>query len=57
MYLERVFDMFSVDFSVLMASLGLQEMVMAIWLIVKGFHPFAIASGFAKVDMNRGNIK
>jgi hypothetical protein len=30
----------------------LQEMVMAIWLIVKGFNPSAIASESAKVDMN-----
>jgi hypothetical protein len=30
----------------------LQEMVMAIWLIVKGFNPSAIESSSAKVDMN-----
>jgi len=30
----------------------LQEMVMAVWLIVKGFDPAAIASGSAKVDIN-----
>jgi len=29
-----------------------QEMVMAVWLIVKGFNPSAIASASAKVDMN-----
>ena len=30
----------------------LQEMVMAVWLIVKGFDPYALASGSAKTDMN-----
>jgi Domain of unknown function (DUF4386) len=30
----------------------LQEMVMAVWLIVKGFNPAAIASGSAIVDLN-----
>jgi hypothetical protein len=30
----------------------LQEMVMAIWLIVKGFNPSTIASGSAKTDVN-----
>ncbi len=32
--------------------IGLQEMVMAIWLIVKGFNSSAIASESAKVDMS-----
>src|SRR3990172_7743175 len=29
-----------------------QEMVMAVWLIVKGFNPSAIVSGSAKVDID-----
>jgi hypothetical protein len=29
-----------------------QEMVFAVWLIVKGFNPSAIASGSAQVDLN-----
>lgn len=33
-------------------SIFLQEMVMAVWLIVKGFDPSVIASASAKVDMN-----
>jgi hypothetical protein len=33
---------------VLVLPIGVQEMVMAVWLIVKGFHPTTIASGSAK---------
>jgi hypothetical protein len=33
-------------------SIFLQEMVMAVWLIVKGFNPSAIESLSAKADMN-----
>ena len=32
--------------------IALQEMVLAVWLIVKGFNPSAIASRSAKVDLN-----
>jgi hypothetical protein len=35
----------------------LQEMVMAVWLIVKGFNPSAIASGFARAEMSQGEEK
>ncbi len=40
-------DMSTID-TVLRLPLGLQEMVMAIWLIVKGFNPSTIAPGSAK---------
>jgi hypothetical protein len=39
---------FSTIHVVLQAPLGLQEMVFAVWLIVKGFNPSAIASPSAK---------
>lgn len=35
--------MFGVDWGFLWALLALQEMVMAVWLIVKGFNPSAVA--------------
>ena len=36
----------------LLVPSGLLEMVLAVWLIVKGFNPVAIASLSAKVDLN-----
>jgi len=42
----------STTYLLMEAPLFLQEMVLAVWLIVKGFNPSAIASGSAKVDMN-----
>jgi hypothetical protein len=36
--------MFGFDLEILTMPLALQEMVMAVWLIVKGFNPQAIAS-------------
>ena len=38
--------------TVLYAPLALQEMVFAVWLIVKGFNSSAIDSGSAKTDIN-----
>jgi hypothetical protein len=35
--------------------LVLQEMVLAVWLIVKGFNPSAIASPSAQTDIDQGN--
>jgi len=44
--------MFGSELGILMAPLALQEMVLALWLIVKGFNPSAIAPESAKVDMS-----
>jgi hypothetical protein len=35
--------------TILAAPIALQEMVFAVWLIVKGFNPSAIASGSANI--------
>jgi hypothetical protein len=35
----------------------LNEIFLAIWLIVKGFNPSAVDSGFAKTDMPAGQLK
>jgi uncharacterized membrane protein HdeD (DUF308 family) len=43
---------FSQPQMLLMFPIMLQEMVMAVWLIVKGFNPSAIASQSAKTETN-----
>jgi len=48
---------FSTTNNIMNSQIFLQEMVMAVWLIVKGFNPSAIASLSDKVDMGKGDKK
>jgi hypothetical protein len=47
-----VLGMFGHSAMILWLPLAVNEMVLAVWLIVKGFNPSAIASGSAKTDIN-----
>ena len=50
----RLLEYFSISLPEFLDILiALQEMVFAVWLIVKGFNPSAIASGSAKTDINQ----
>ena len=48
-----LFSMFSVDFGILEAPLALQEMVMAVWLIVKGFNLSSVNLGSAEIAISQ----
>jgi uncharacterized protein DUF4386 len=48
-----LFSMFSVDFGILEAPLALQEMVMAVWLIVKGFNLSSVNLGSVEVAISQ----
>ena len=43
---------FSTVFILLQLPIGMQEMVLAVWLIVKGFNPSVIASAVVKTEIN-----
>ena len=49
--LFALLDPLSATASLLHIPLAVQEMVLAVWLIVKGFSPSALAAGAAKADM------
>ncbi len=46
-----LFGMFSVDFGILEAPLALQEMVLAVWLIVKGFNSSPITDNVESIQV------
>ena len=47
-----IFELFPVITILLIILIALQEMVFAVWLIIKGFNPAAITSESAKGEKN-----
>jgi len=53
MFASYLLQFFSINLEFLFVLIGVQEMVFAVWLIVKGFNSSAIASESVKTDINR----
>jgi hypothetical protein len=53
MLASYLLQFFSINLEFLFVLIGVQEMVFAVWLIVKGFNSSAIASESVKTDINR----
>jgi hypothetical protein len=51
-FAEPLFALFGKEMEFLFFPMALQEMVMAVWMIVKGFDPSAIAAGSAVKKLN-----
>ncbi len=51
MFVSYLLQFFSINLEFLFVLIALQEMVFAVWLIVKGFNPSAIASESVKTDI------
>ncbi len=52
LWVYYLLQFFSINQEILFLPIAVQEMVFAVWLIVKGFNPSAIASESAKTDKN-----
>ncbi len=52
MFASYLLQFFSINLEFLFVLIGVQEIVFAVWLIVKGFNSSAIASESVKTDIN-----